>query len=153
MDPQVIDQAHHIVIDQKLLLAIFGSLFAALFATLKLLLVFLERRINEKFDFNEMHNRAQDRRLDAIDKDLVDYKQNIAIGVKEAQIMRESIKAIAESVTEHIKKEENITWAKIDSIAEVVNRIQIENERAHSGITERLASVETKMFNGKSKSR
>lgn len=136
------------ILDPKILVAVSGTLFAALVTVTKVLLLTLEKRINEKFALQETHNLIQDKRLDEIERDLSGYKSHVAIGVKETQIMRESINSIAESVSDHIKKEENITWAKIDSIADTVNKIQLDNERAHSAISERLAGVEARVING-----
>jgi hypothetical protein len=135
--------------------AAIGALFASFVGVLKILLVFFERRINEKFAAVEGHNVRQDERLDAIESDLRRYDTHVAVGVQESGAIHSAVQRVEATLTAHVEKEEGVTWAKIDALVGAINDMRLANEVAHAGLVTgqtvlatRVDAVEKKMPNG-----
>jgi hypothetical protein len=145
-----------------LTMLVIGGLFSALVAIVKVFLALFERRVNEKFEsidkrFVEADKREekQEDRLDRIDEDLKSYDKHVALGVKESTEIHAAVSRTEAALASHVEKEEGTTWAKIDGLVDAVNKMQLANELAHSGLVngqallgQRVEAVEKKMPNG-----
>lgn len=74
-------------------------------------------------------------KVEAIEKDLVSYERNVAVGNSALQALRDLIEG-------HVEREEKETWGKLDQIAANVVGIQLENEKAHGDLRERIVKLE-----------
>lgn len=79
--------------------------------------------------------------VENIRKELGVYERSVAVGTVE-------ISSIRDMLDGHIKREEGETWGKLDGIAEQLGQMQLENERAHSSLNDRIARLETRVVNG-----
>jgi hypothetical protein len=145
-----------------LVLVIIGGLFSALIAVMKVLLGFMEKRVNEKFEsiterFDDVNTREdkQEVRLDKIEIDLRGYDKHVALGLRESTEIHEGISRVEKSLSSHVEKEENTTWVKIDDLVTAVNEMKMSNEVAHAGLvagqtilSNRVEAVEKKMPDG-----
>lgn len=130
---------------------VIALLFAAFLGLAKTLLSRMEQRINEKFAQQDKRDDDQDGRLDRIEKDLGEYDKHVALGAQEAVEIHASVKRVEVALGNHVEKEENITWTKIDALVEAVNEMRLQNEVSHAQLTGRLNAVESKMPNGELK--
>jgi hypothetical protein len=149
------DGVQDIVAHPYLTIVAMTGLFGSLVASIKVLLKFMERRMNEKFAAVELHNTRQDVRLDAIDLQLQHYDTHVAVGARESREIHSAIGRVELALAEHTTKEETTTWGKIDGLVDSVAEMKLGNEVAHAALTAgqlvlgaRLDGVEKKMPNG-----
>lgn len=123
--------------------------------TLKVLIFFFEKRVNEKFLAVEGHNERQDKRLADIESDLRRYDTHVAVGVRESSEIHAAVARVEATLCNHVEKEETVTWQKIDDLVEAINVMRLANEEAHGRLTTgqatlgvRVEAVEKKMPNG-----
>jgi len=165
--------AEEVVAHPTLTLIIISALFSALIAVMKVLLGFMEKRVNEKFDAIEKRDveRAkatdekfdsisvredkQEVRLDKIDLDLRSYDKYVAVGVRETSEIHAAVSRTEFALASHVEKEEGTTWVKIDNLVDAVNAMKLSNEVAHAGLVagqtilgSRVEALEKKMPNG-----
>ena len=138
-----------------LVLVLVSALLGAVVALMKLFLSLLEKRINEKFEFVDKHNDAQDKRLTSIEAQIARYETHVAVGERESSEIHAAIARVEILVADHIRKEETTTWAKIDKIGDQLTGLKLDNEMAHSALVStqtmlgvRMSSVKKKMPNG-----
>lgn len=128
-----------------LFLSFLGGIFAALIGTIKVLLAFLERRMNEKFQQVEQHNTHQDGRLGSIESDIRQYDKHVAVGAKETAEIHASLGRLEIALNEHVRKEETTTWKKIDDLVASFVDMKLANEAAHATMTTGQVLLSTRM--------
>jgi hypothetical protein len=154
--------ASEVVLHPYVAVAIMGTLFVLLIAIGKWAIYQFEKRMNEKFATLEsdhveigLREQAQDARLDKIETELRGYEKHVAVGLKETSEINEAIQRVSEHLSEHTRKEETVTWAKIDNLVATVSDMKLSNEVAHERLVAgqallgaRMDTVERRATNG-----
>jgi hypothetical protein len=147
--------AEEIALHPYLFLGLLGMLGTGVVALAKYFLSSFENRVNEKFSDILAREAKQEGRLDKIEEDLKGYDKHVAVGIKETSEIHDAIKRVESTLTEHTRKEETVTWTKIDDLVVAVNDLKLSNEVQHerlssgqSVLSTRVGALESSMPNG-----
>jgi len=136
-------------------LAVLSGVAASAVAAAKMLLGSFENRVNEKFTDIQQREEKQEGRLDKIEEDLKGFDKHVAVGLNETAEIHDAIKRVEATLTEHTRKEETVTWTKIDDLVTAVNVLKLSNEVGHERLaanqlvlSTRVGALESAMPNG-----
>jgi hypothetical protein len=137
--------ADEIALHPYLFLGILGGLATLTLALFKWTIASFESRVTEKF--TEVQNREgkQEERLDKAEQDLQGYDKHVALGAKESAEITTAIQRVERALTDHTRKEETVTWAKIDDLVTAVTDMKLSNEVAHERLAASQAVISTRV--------